>query len=105
MSSSDCNRRRFLHRLGQLAVVVAAPPLLASCGGKSTALACDKGLRSGEAALRKSLKYVEISPHKEKHCGNCAFFSKGEGDSCGSCQIFSGPANPGGHCDSWSNVG
>ena len=59
---------------------------------------------NGAAALRTSLNYVETSPDPAKTCAACAFFTAGTG-ACGSCQIFGGPANSKGHCDSWGPKG
>jgi hypothetical protein len=52
--------------------------------------------------LRKSLHYTELSPDSKMTCSGCSFFTAGEKDGCGQCQIMSGPANARGHCDSWS---
>ena len=59
-------------------------------------------LSQGELSLRESLQYVEIYEDTDQVCGKCLFFTTGENSFCGQCQIFSGPANPNGHCTSWS---
>jgi hypothetical protein len=58
----------------------------------------------GQKSLRDSLNYVEQSPDPSKSCTACSFF-EAAGDGCGTCHIFSGPANPHGHCDSWGAKG
>lgn len=57
-----------------------------------------------ESGLRVPLHYVEASPDPAKTCSGCSFFKADGADTpaCGMCQIFNGPANPKGHCDSWS---
>jgi hypothetical protein len=61
-------------------------------------------LDDGQKSLRNSLNYVEQSPDPSKTCSGCSFF-QAAGDGCGACQIFSGPANDNGHCDSWGAKG
>jgi len=56
---------------------------------------------SGAKGLRASLNYTETFPDAAKNCSVCGFFQAAS-DGCGSCMIFNGPANPKGHCDSWS---
>jgi hypothetical protein len=53
-------------------------------------------------SLRASLHYVEQFTDATKTCSACGFFDAGDAKGCGSCKIFNGPANPKGHCDSWS---
>jgi hypothetical protein len=52
--------------------------------------------------LRTSLHYVEAAESAQQTCAGCAFFTAPASGACGQCQIFNGPANAGGHCDSWS---
>jgi hypothetical protein len=54
-----------------------------------------------DSSLRKSLHYAESSATPAQKCSGCSFFSDQQG-ACGKCAIFNGPANPSGHCDSWS---
>lgn len=60
-----------------------------------------KAMDSGQQSLRASLNYTEMASDQTKVCSACAFFQPAS-DGCGTCMIFSGPANPKGHCDSWS---
>ena len=61
-------------------------------------------LDDGQKSLRDSLNYVEQSTDPSKTCNGCSFFQTA-GEGCGTCQIFSGPANANGHCDSWGAKG
>ena len=82
---------------GVLAIATAGPK--ASAADKHCA---DPGkMDGGQQSLRSSLHYVESFPDATKTCATCGFFQPGEG-GCGNCTIFTGPANQGGHCDSWS---
>ena len=58
----------------------------------------------GQKSLRVSLNYVEQFADATKTCNDCGFF-QAAGDGCGTCAIFSGPANAHGHCDSWGAKG
>jgi hypothetical protein len=60
-----------------------------------------KAIDSTQASMRTSLNYTDVSKDAAKTCSVCAFFQP-TADDCGTCQILSGPANPKGHCDSWS---
>ncbi len=53
-------------------------------------------------SLRAALHYIEQSPDTLKVCAGCVYFAAADSSRCGSCQIFGGPANPKGHCDSWA---
>jgi hypothetical protein len=111
---SSLSRRAFLNRSWQLPVAGAAVWTLAACGSKSSspgsaaapaAKACadPAKLTDAEKAQRESFHYVEQSPDAAKTCSGCAFFTAPEsGSGCGQCQVLLGPANPLGHCDSWS---
>ncbi len=102
------SRRSFLKLGLKVSAVGIAAAALQACGSKpaADASACvDVGsLTSSEQSLRQSMNYAEKAPDATKSCSGCAFFTAGEGGaSCGSCEIFTGgPANPGGHCDSWA---
>jgi hypothetical protein len=61
-------------------------------------------LDDGQKSLRAALNYVEQSSDPSKSCTACGFFQPA-GDGCGTCQIFSGPANANGHCESWAAKG
>jgi hypothetical protein len=129
-ASDDRNRvsrRRFLHSLSIAGVVGAGGSLLAACGGGSdqsgdggsstegeagsaTASAdCSdlSGLSDAQRKQRKqmvgSLNYVEESPQAEKNCANCSLYQQEKyGSGCGGCQLFPGPVNAQGYCDSWA---
>lgn len=120
------SRRRFLHSLSIAGVVGAGGSLLAACGGGSdesgdsssaegetssaTASADCSDLSDLSDAEKKqreqmvgSLNYVEESPQAEKNCANCSLYQKEQyGSGCGGCQLFPGPVNAQGYCDSWA---
>ena len=78
-----------------------------ACGEKESGIlaevCADPDLLSkGELSLRESLQYVEVYEDPDQACGKCTYFNADENSSCGHCQIFNGPANPNGHCTSWS---
>jgi High potential iron-sulfur protein len=105
---SVASRRSFLKFGLKVSVVGVTAVALQACGSKSAAdsAACVDvgGLTASEQSLRQSMNYVEKAPDPTKTCAGCSFFTAGEGAAgCGSCEIFTGgPANPGGHCDSWA---
>lgn len=129
-ASDDRNRvsrRRFLHSLGIAGVVGAGGSLLTACGGGSdqsgdggspaegeassaTASAdCSdlSGLSDAKQKQRKqmvgSLNYVEESTKPDKNCANCSLYQQEKhGSGCGGCQLFPGPVNAQGYCDSWA---
>jgi hypothetical protein len=129
-ASDDRNRvsrRRFLHSLSIAGVVGAGGSLLAACGGGSDQSGDGGSSTEGEAgsatasadcsdlsglsdAQRKqreqmvgSLNYVEESPQAEKNCANCSLYQQEKyGSGCGGCQLFPGPVNAQGYCDSWA---
>ena len=79
---------------------------LSGCGqsvNQSTAAACadPNKLSMSENSLRQSAHYAEKSPDPAKTCSVCSFYTAGDAP-CGTCRIFSGPTNAGGHCDSFA---
>lgn len=104
------SRRAVLLRGLQMPLVGGALLGLAACdddglsGEAADALVCadPKAMTSAQESVRKTLRYVEVSPHAQNSCSGCEFFSAGA-TNCGTCGIFDGNAvNPNGHCDSWS---
>ncbi len=101
------SRRSFLVSGLKLSAAGAAVAAFSACGSKpaaSTACADTSNLTASEQSLRQSMNYAEQAPDSAKSCSGCSFFTPGAaGAACGSCEIFTGgPANPGGHCDSWA---
>jgi len=94
--------RRGVLRSGFTAAVVLASVRMAVAADK--VCADPAKLDDGQKSLRASLNYVEQSPDPSKTCNGCGFFQP-NGDGCGTCQMFSGPANANGHCDSWGPKG
>lgn len=62
-------------------------------------------LSAEQKKTRKSLQYVDDSPHAEKRCNNCRLFkAPEEGSECGTCQVVPGPIHPKGYCIAWAAV-
>jgi hypothetical protein len=109
--TSVVSRRRLLERtlqavVGGVVLSAAAPSARAAAGPAAAGKVCADldAMDSGARSMRGSLNYAETSPDATKTCSACAFFTAGAA-GCGTCQIFSGPTNPQGHCDSWSQKG
>lgn len=100
------SRRALLGRSLHIPAVGAAVWALSACdqgGPKVEACAGPNNLTFSENSLRQASHYVEQSPDPAKDCTGCSFFSVGEGDGrCGKCEIFIGPVNAKGYCDSWA---
>jgi hypothetical protein len=60
-----------------------------------------KAMDSGQQSLRTSLHYTEQAADQTKTCSACGFFQPAD-QICGTCMIFTGPANAKGRCDSWA---
>ena len=59
-------------------------------------------LSLAQKSLRRSVGYVEPSPHGDKRCGLCAFFVAAQ-NGCGTCQILSGgPVAQNAYCTSFA---
>lgn len=107
MSNEKIGRRdaakRMLMVLGAAAV---GPSVLAACGGEeqSAALNCTdtSGLTPAEITTRQSQAYTDVSPHADKTCDNCNFFTAGGANACGSCTVIKGPIHPEGYCNLWA---
>ena len=97
-------RRRLLVEGARLGLILPVVGLASACSGAGSCVDPAQ-LTTSEASLRASFHFTERSPHgPEQECAACQFFtvSAAEANGCGSCQILQGPANPRGHCDSWS---
>ena len=94
MSTNGVSRRDLIQ---QGALTVAAVGMLPFIARRALAAAC----ADPDDSLRMSLHYAEKAPEAAKSCTACSFFTPDTG-GCGMCKIFNGPANPAGHCDSWS---
>jgi hypothetical protein len=72
--------------------------------GETASFSCTdvSNLTQEQLETRKSLQYVDESPHAEKRCDNCRLFKPpGEDETCGTCQIVPGPIHPQGYCTAW----
>lgn len=100
--------KRFSRRTLLLRACQVIPPattflLLGGCGSRIAVCADPKQLSVAENSLRKAAHFTEESLDSQKVCGGCAFFHpSADSAQCGACDIFNGPANAGGYCDSWS---
>lgn len=103
--------RRQVVKLGvQVPAAAVAVGLLAACGDEEEIALCanPNSLSFSENSIRQANNYTESSPHADKTCLNCAFFTPdpadatGEVPNCGHCSIFEGFAGKDGYCDSWA---
>lgn len=114
------SRRALLRRVALLGAGAGASWLLAACGGSSAPRSAEGGAGEGEsmacaedgqvsiadAATRRALAYVDVSPREDQRCANCRFFKPPAGGaSCGGCEIVSGPIAPNGYCNAWAAEG
>lgn len=100
MTEFNFARRKLLTRgaaLAGLSVLGASRAASAASGACADANTLD----SGQMSIRESLNYTEMSKDPMKVCAGCGFLKEIDGN-CGMCDIFTGPANVKGHCDSWS---
>jgi hypothetical protein len=67
----------------------------------AAAASCLSEESHADDSLREALNYTESSEKPEERCSGCAYLSEVNG-GCGKCQIFRGPANVNGRCDSWA---
>lgn len=76
--------------------------------GEEAAFSCTdvSNLTDEQIQTRKSLQYVDDSPHAEKRCNNCKFFEPpAAGKQCGGCQVVPGPIHPQGYSTAWASAG
>ena len=105
MTNENFSRRKLLERSLQLplgGVLLATAATVQTAQAADTVCADMAKLPGDQRGLRESLKYVEKSPNPATTCGVCGLFEGAAANGCGNCMIFSGPANAGGHCESWS---
>lgn len=106
MSDGKMGRREAAKRaLMVLGAAAVAPSVLAGCGGEEQAgLSCTNtsSLSPAELTTRQSQHYVDASPHADKRCNNCRFYTAGQPNACGECQVIRGPIHPEGYCDLWA---
>ncbi|MDX2144552.1 MAG: high-potential iron-sulfur protein [Rhodospirillaceae bacterium] len=99
------SRRRLLTGGLEMSAATVAVAALAACdqGPKVEACAGPNNLTFSENSLRQASHYVEQAPDPAKNCTGCGFFTADPaGGRCGKCEIFLGPVNAAGHCDSWA---
>ena len=101
---NSISRRKLLERSVQVSVGGALVAAAGQAAAAEKLCADPKAMDGGQKSIRMSLNYVEQSPNAEQVCGGCGFFAP-DAAGCGTCMIFTGPANPKGHCDSWAAKG
>jgi hypothetical protein len=107
MSKNRIGRREVIRRsLTVLGAAVVVPSALAACGGSEGegGLDCSdtSGLQPAQVQMRQSQHYVEASPHSDKNCANCNFYTAGAANACGTCSVIQGSINPQGYCNLWA---
>jgi hypothetical protein len=107
MSDGKMGRREAARRaLMVLGAAAVAPSALAACGGEEEAAgpSCTNtaSLTPAELTTRQSQHYGDHSPHADKSCANCRFYTAGQPNACGECQVIRGPIHPEGYCDLWA---
>jgi hypothetical protein len=95
------SRRAMIMKIVRISVGAALVVALSDAAGAEKVCADPKAMDNSQQGLRMSLNYTETSSDPSKTCSVCAFFQPNP-DGCGTCMIFSGPANAKGHCDSWA---
>jgi hypothetical protein len=109
------NRKNFLKNAAALTLTgIGVLGFLESCGNEKKGSEPQKseantgpcsdlsGLSDADKQTRDLYRYVSNSPHDDKKCFMCNYFTPPKGDAkCGSCQIVKGPINPNGYCTSF----
>jgi hypothetical protein len=112
------SRRVFLRRALALGAAGAGGGvLLSACGGDGDGgdgesgggesggggVTCDtSGLTQEEKKQRQRFQYVAQTEKPNERCNNCQFWKPDQVEGeCGGCQLFPGPVNPKGWCNSW----
>ena len=105
MPESKITRRSVIESGLKLGVLGTAAAALAACDQGAPKIVCagPNNLTLSENSLRKASNYVEEAPDPAKNCTGCGFYTADPaGGVCGKCEIFLGPVNARGHCDSWA---
>lgn len=98
-------RRRTLRRLAACFTGGAVGWLTLGHANEQRVAVCANpdALGPDERRQRTLDNYTERSPDPDATCSACALFiAGGDAASCGTCQLFRGPANPKGRCDDWT---
>lgn len=83
-------------------------PVAAGCSPSAPRCYDPELLSSGEASLRRTQGYVDVSTAVSatgdaKACEGCQFFRREvDGGDCGHCEILGGSVSAKGHCNGWS---
>jgi hypothetical protein len=99
------SRREYIRRSLFAAFAGVAGLLEAGCGTtENQAYTCTDttALTAAETKGRDMIAYADVSPDPNKTCSNCQLFRPAaETNSCGRCELASGPFHPRGYCPSW----
>ncbi|MFT4614592.1 MAG: hypothetical protein ACI9NT_001739 [Bacteroidia bacterium] len=107
-SHRQYSRRTLLRRSAVLPALSLG--LLTACSNDTsnqTQNACfdPQYLGAGEAQMRKTLEYINLSENTATQCFHCAFYRTAEAAACGDCEILDGPVAAAGYCTSWAARG
>lgn len=93
-------------RRSLLGLIAVAPLGIARVRAQSAPACYDPAaLPAGQASMRRSLGFKDISPNPAKRCGLCVFFT-GTNVGCGACAFFSGgPVSANSVCSSFGRKG
>lgn len=98
------SRRVYLKTIAAGAAAAGSVVLFAGCDEGKEELTCTdtSSLTQAQIQQRKTLQYVDDSPHENKTCDNCQLFKPPQKpNTCGGCQVVPGPVHPKGYCNSW----
>lgn len=105
IDQNGVSRRALLSNMAAWPLAGAGVLALTACGEQEKVVVCagPNNLTFAENSLRQASHYVEKAPDPAKDCSKCGFFKPADGGgACGKCDIFQGPVNIAGHCDSFS---
>ena len=96
------SRRTLLRRSALLPALSLG--LLSACSTDTKKGTCydPQYLSAGEAQMRKTLEYVDLSANASTQCSNCEFYRTAETAGCGECEIVDGSVSAAGFCTSWA---
>jgi hypothetical protein len=91
------HRRQFISFGLQSAALICA-----SLSARATCVDPDE-LPGSVQSMRESLEYTDAASDTKAVCRGCSFFKPANtADSCGHCEVLSGPVSATGHCVSWT---
>lgn len=88
--------RRFL--LGSFALAPGAVILAVSGAARAQGIC----VTPTDDGLPEALHFVETSPHPDRACRNCTFWTAAAGGGCGTCAMLQRSTSPNAFCESWA---